>query len=472
MKFSFLMMVGALCAFLTLPAWGQTGVGTPSNTIQFSTNGSTAGGVAPLGHGQQNIFGDITGKSTWTAIGQAPFSPPGVAAPYGIRVQRRNAFGLFNLVDGLSFGTTVLGQDLLIGFGESDANTLRIRYISDQFTNTFKDLMIARRSGISFSERTSVGREANSTTSTLTEAFFGQTSRTVAGNSFNVNAGVRGLAFNFTGTATDYGGYFSTISTAPNKAAAFFSGDIVVTGTVHGSSDRRLKKSIKEAKGSLDQVMQLNTYTYEYRTDEYDYMNLPTGTHTGLIAQEVEEIMPELVKEAYHPHEFIDENGELQTKKGMTFKSVNYMSLVPLMIGALQEFKAETETKLAQAEQAIAAKDARIADLEAAVAALQGNSVEAPANSSWPSFGDAELFQNTPNPFTEQTTIRYNLPQNFERAALYVYDMNGRQVNSFNNLSRKGSLTIEGSTLDAGMYIYSLIVDGQEIATKRMILTK
>ncbi|MEO0639426.1 MAG: hypothetical protein AAFY70_06855, partial [Bacteroidota bacterium] len=183
MKFSFLMMVGALCAFLTLPAWGQTGVGTPSNTIQFSTNGSTAGGVAPLGHGQQNIFGDITGKSTWTAIGQAPFSPPGVAAPYGIRVQRRNAFGLFNLVDGLSFGTTVLGQDLLIGFGESDANTLRIRYISDQFTNTFKDLMIARRSGISFSERTSVGREANSTTSTLTEAFFGQTSRTVAGNS-------------------------------------------------------------------------------------------------------------------------------------------------------------------------------------------------------------------------------------------------------------------------------------------------
>ncbi|MEL6630689.1 MAG: tail fiber domain-containing protein [Bacteroidota bacterium] len=469
MKLSFILMVGALCVMLTLPAWGQTGVGTPSGSIQFSTNGSASGGVAPLGHGQQNTFGDITGKSTWTAIGQAPFSPPGVAAPYGIRVQRTKAFGLFNLVDGLSFGSTVLGQDLLIGFGESSSNTLRIRYISDQFTNTFQDLMVAGSSSVSFPVRTSVSRTflPNNTIS-VQEAFLGTARRDVPVSGTFINqpiAGIRGTTFNLTSSGTDYGGYFNTFSNAPTRVAGYFLGDIVVTGSTLGSSDRRLKKSIKEAQGSLDRIMNINTYTYEYRTDEFDYMDLPDGKQYGVIAQEIEAMMPELVKEYYQPHEYIDENGEIQAKEGITYKTVNYTSFIPMMIGALQEFKAQTE-------QEMAAKDARIADLEAAVAALQGTTVEAPANSTWSSFGEAELFQNTPNPFTEQTTIRYNLPQDFENAALYVYDMNGRQVNSFNNLSRKGSLTIEGSTLDAGMYIYSLIVDGQEVATKRMILTK
>ena len=35
-----------------------------------------------------------------------------------------------------------------------------------------------------------------------------------------------------------------------------------------------------------------------------------------------------------------------------------------------------------------------------------------------------------------------------------------------------GSVTISGSTLQAGMYVYSLVVDGQMVDTKRMILTK
>ncbi|MEL6133749.1 MAG: tail fiber domain-containing protein [Bacteroidota bacterium] len=465
MKVSFLWMVGVICALITIPAWGQTGVGTPSAVIQFSTNGSTSGGVAPLGHGQVGTFGDIAGKSTWAAIGQAPFSPPGVAAPYGIRVQRTNSFGLFNLVDGLSFGSTVLGQDLLLAFGESSSNTFRIRYISDQFSNTFVDLMTARSSGVSFSRRTSVGNTfAPSNIASVQEAFLGQARRDLPVTSTVVTnpiAGVRGSTFNFTGTGTDYGGYFNTISNAPTRVAGYFLGDIVVTGSMLGSSDRKLKKSIQPAQGSLDQVMKINTYTYEYRTKEFDYMDLPDGPQHGVIAQEIEALMPELVKEYYQPHEYVDENGELQSREGISYKTVNYMTFIPLLIGAVQDLKAELDEKTD-----------KIQALETALAEVSGNQAETPSQMAASTFGEAELFQNTPNPFTEQTTIRYNLPQNFESAAMYVYDMNGRQINRFDNLSRKGSLTIEGSTLDAGMYIYSLIVDGQEIATKRMILTK
>lgn len=58
-------------------------------------------------------------------------------------------------------------------------------------------------------------------------------------------------------------------------------------------------------------------------------------------------------------------------------------------------------------------------------------------------------------------------------AVLYIYDMNGHQIDS-RAITERGnaSLTIEGNSLDAGMYLYSLITDGTVVDTKRMILTK
>ena len=51
--------------------------------------------------------------------------------------------------------------------------------------------------------------------------------------------------------------------------------------------------------------------------------------------------------------------------------------------------------------------------------------------------------------------------------------MNGHQIDSM-PIAERGdvSLTIEGSSLDAGIYMYSLITDGEVVDTKRLILTK
>ena len=51
--------------------------------------------------------------------------------------------------------------------------------------------------------------------------------------------------------------------------------------------------------------------------------------------------------------------------------------------------------------------------------------------------------------------------------------MNGRQIDSM-SIAERGdvSLTVEGSSLDAGIYMYSLITDGEVVDTKRLILTK
>ena len=56
---------------------------------------------------------------------------------------------------------------------------------------------------------------------------------------------------------------------------------------------------------------------------------------------------------------------------------------------------------------------------------------------------------------------------------LYVYDLQGTQKLAIEITERgENSVNITASKLPAGMYIYTLIADGKEIDTKRMILTK
>ena len=84
----------------------------------------------------------------------------------------------------------------------------------------------------------------------------------------------------------------------------------------------------------------------------------------------------------------------------------------------------------------------------------------------------ATLYQNTPNPFTERTTIRFTLPDDVQNAYIYVFDMQGKMLKQIPIDTSMQSVTINGYELQAGMYIYSLVVNNKEIDTKRMILSK
>ena len=86
---------------------------------------------------------------------------------------------------------------------------------------------------------------------------------------------------------------------------------------------------------------------------------------------------------------------------------------------------------------------------------------------------NAFLYQNTPNPFNTTTEIKYFLPEGSTNSYIYVFNLQGNLLLTY-NLSDNGfgSVIINGSSLNAGMYIYSLVVNGQEAETKRMILTK
>jgi hypothetical protein len=85
----------------------------------------------------------------------------------------------------------------------------------------------------------------------------------------------------------------------------------------------------------------------------------------------------------------------------------------------------------------------------------------------------AVLHQNTPNPFSQSTQIRYYLPQTTNTASLCIYDLNGTQLKQIPLTQRgEGMEIIQGSQFAPGIYLYALIVDGREVDVKRMILTQ
>jgi hypothetical protein len=125
--------------------------------------------------------------------------------------------------------------------------------------------------------------------------------------------------------------------------AGYFAGDVFTNGT-YVSSDERAKQNIADLTGAMKIINQLHPKRYQYRQDgEYGQMNLPRGDRHGLIAQEVEQVLPGLVKETvFVPGtagpDSLDPNSGVPASNGsINFKALNYTELIPILIKAIQE---------------------------------------------------------------------------------------------------------------------------------------
>jgi len=169
-------------------------------------------------------------------------------------------------------------------------------------------------------------------------------------------------------TAVNYGGYFQASNAFANNYAVygdalgiggtpgpgtpagptfagFFNGDVYISNT-YGPSDQKLKQDVHNLDGALDIVMQLKPHTYYYRYQDFPGMALPSGKQFGLIAQEVEQVLPELVRETVNPAKY-DAQGNI-VATSVDFKSMNYQELIPILIKAVQEQQAIIEKQQAQ----------------------------------------------------------------------------------------------------------------------------
>jgi len=112
--------------------------------------------------------------------------------------------------------------------------------------------------------------------------------------------GVRGLSdIGNAGFFSALNGGYGIYATANSNAyAGYFEGSVYATG-IYQSSDKRLKKNIKDFEDAMSLIKELKPKQYEFnREGKLASFNLPQGTHYGLIAQDLETLLPTLVKEA------------------------------------------------------------------------------------------------------------------------------------------------------------------------------
>ena len=261
------------------------------------------------------------------------------------------------------------------------------------------------------------------------------------------------------------------------KYAGFFYGNVKVSngtinGTVTNSSDERLKEDLEEIAdtergedGSVISKLELLTpvsYRYKdmnagkergtYVDKDGKEVELPeekpsqvmTKRHFGFVAQELQQVYPDLVYE--------NDNGYL---------SVNYTELIPILVESIKELKAEVDEL-----KAVASKENGSALTNGAQETLSLPFRERLGVGS-------SMDQNVPNPFTEKTDIAIFLPESVQTATLYIYDLSGKQLEQHPVEGRGETvMTIHADKMDAGMYVYSLIADKKVVTTKKMIVVK
>ncbi|HTZ17477.1 MAG TPA: tail fiber domain-containing protein [Dissulfurispiraceae bacterium] len=120
--------------------------------------------------------------------------------------------------------------------------------------------------------------------------------------------------------------------------------------TIATPSDVRYKKEVRPLDASLDKVMQLTGVSYEWDKDRVNGAGYKTGKQIGLIAQEVEKVLPELVQ--------TDSNG---------YKTLSYDKLAPVIIEAIkaqQKEMREKDARIEKLEKALEMMEHRMAALE------------------------------------------------------------------------------------------------------------
>jgi ribosomal protein L32E len=177
---------------------------------------------------------------------------------------------------------------------------------------------------------------------------------------------------------------------------------------------------------------------------------------------------------------------------GTPYLTFDPSALDYMLINAVKELDTRTAAmdtaRIAQLESRLTQKDLEIAELKAMMREILNNqnrfdsdlqqccfehssltSVQRPVTS----VADApKLEQNIPNPFHENTTIKYYLPSGMRTASIIITDLSGVQMKQFDLSGGKGfgQVLISGGAFAAGTYIYTLTVDGKVVDSKRMVL--
>ena len=249
----------------------NSGTATSSLSIQFLTTASLTGGIGGVFFASPSV---TSGGGVLSSISSVYETSGNAATP---------SAGLFFSTKG---GAALTTRMVIAGNGNVGIGVAVPTYILD----------VGARMRIRSTSGFTAGTWLNNDANTASNAFIGMRSDNEVG--FYGQTGTPSWRF-----------YVNTSS-----------GDAWLQGVLTQSSDARLKKNIVPLSNTLKAIQQLNGYTYNWK----DTSN--PDEQIGLLAQELQKVYPQLVKE----------NG-----KGVL--SVNYSGMVPILLEAIKEQQQQNE---------------------------------------------------------------------------------------------------------------------------------
>ncbi len=213
-----------------------------------------------------------------------------------------------------------------------------------------------------------------------------------------------------------------------------------VIGTSSSTSVQTMTTKTDSPSGDLTEAEEFidQDFDNEELANEEPRQETETVKHYGVDAEQLKAVFPELVTE--------DQQGKYH---------VNYSEMVPLLLQSIRELSARVE-ELEEKKNVVAQKTkARAMSIES-----EGTDI-------------VRMSQNSPNPFSESSVITLNIPQSAKNATIYIYDLSGKQVKGIAvNERGETNVTVYATDLSAGMFVYSLVVDGNVAVTRRMMVTE
>jgi hypothetical protein len=273
---------------------------------------------------------------------------------------------------------------------------------------------------------------------------------------------------NNTGVGGNYGIFAKAPAGTGSDFAGYFDGDVFRTGNDNFSSDAILKQNFDSIPNALGIINQLVPKRYTYNTSQYPQMSLPSGIQYGVVAQDVQQILPELVNSVKYP----ERNVNNITYSAFTFSTVEYQQFIPILIRAVQQLSAQNQKLDSLLTALTQTVNACCSNSNARTTGIQGNQPNAISQLNI-DLSDKDVIvlnQNVPNPFAEQTTITYNVPEKYGFAQLVFKTIDGKIIKTVDITKKgRGQVNVFANDLSNGLYMYSLVVDGVVVDTKKMV---
>lgn len=323
---------------------GGTGIfSSGAGTLNIATNGTSR--LQVLSNGDVNQVGNLTVSGN---VGVGTTSPALLNGATGKMIEIKNPAS-----PGLAITNNATGGNQYFLYSRTEGTTNSGSFRIYDATHGRDSFILDNVGNVGIGDSNPTRAKLVVRDSSIGAAVYGVSNGAgVVGESSSDGQGIYGISGSGIGVLGISSSYFGVYGQSGTSYAGYFNGNVHVVGMV-STSDARLKQDVASLGYGLREVLQLRPVTFNWKDKP------ETGRQLGLIAQEVEIVLPELVT---------TEKDAEQTK------GLNYIGLVPVTIKAIQQQQAQIEDqqkRISEEQEQILQQQEQNRKLEERLAAVE-----------------------------------------------------------------------------------------------------